>query len=163
MSFTACGVSWTEGVLTALPHDQHGQNARSDGEIERYKEQTCPKRIFALQYAILCDGEHDGRKCAGNAGSNDPCCKDLRYAAPAPNNAISTESSDPDSYDTSYYTVPAGGQSGGLVRDTGMRILTLSRLEGQSWSPTSSRWKNPPRHIPCPASARLVPVEKQKH
>lgn len=97
-------------MLTPFPHNQHREDTRSDGEIDRYNEKTCPKRIFALQYGILCDGEHNCPKCAGNARSNDPSREDLRYAAPTPNDAISTESSDPDSYDTSYYTVPAVGQ-----------------------------------------------------
>jgi hypothetical protein len=91
---------------SAFPHNNHGQDAGSDGEVDWNHPQTSTKRVLALEHSILSDGEDNDPERTGNAGGNEPSGEDLRNTFPAPDDPISAESRNADADESTDDAMP---------------------------------------------------------
>ncbi|KAF4505868.1 hypothetical protein G6O67_007772 [Ophiocordyceps sinensis] len=70
-------VAQVDGVVAALPDEQHDDERGRDPEVDGDEEEAPGRRVGAQQDAVFSDEEDDGAKGARHDGGNDPGEEDL--------------------------------------------------------------------------------------
>jgi hypothetical protein len=68
----------------SLPHNQHGEHAKGDADVDVAHPQGISQGVLSLQNNVLGNEVDEGSKASGNGGGNEPRGDNLGESLPAP-------------------------------------------------------------------------------